>query len=352
MLLDLIEIIGILIVYQSLVFVFTLFLNKSPKAFFSIVLLCICVVIIIHFGYMVLENYRIIDNLFLGPFFGLIYGPLYYVYSKSLIIESSRIEKFVLHFTPAFTALLLIILFGDQLMRNSILVSVLVILHFTAYLFMSLRLIYRYRKQLKNSSSSFYRISLFWLEIVIYIQLLTIVVLLFKSYFHTILNTDFFILIIYLLTLILIHCFYYLGLKQVRLFKGFKEELKNEIIPKGYSISNEVYADYVQRINTYIKDEKPYLEFDIALQDFSEKLSISPRNLSYVINNEFKKNYYGFINHYRLEVAKQSLIDSNRPIKEIMYDSGFSNKATFYSIFKKSTGVTPVQFRKNIRNLS
>ena len=48
-----------------------------------------------------------------------------------------------------------------------------------------------------------------------------------------------------------------------------------------------------------------------------------------------------------LEQAKRYLLSSDLPVKEIMYDSGFSNKATFYSLFKKSTGQTPAQFRKS-----
>ena len=96
-----------------------------------------------------------------------------------------------------------------------------------------------------------------------------------------------------------------------------------------------------------MKLEKPYLEFEISLQDLSDKLSISTRNLSHVINKKFERNFYDFINHYRLELVKQNLKESNKPIKEIMYDCGFSNKATFNSIFKKNTALTPSQFREN-----
>ena len=99
-------------------------------------------------------------------------------------------------------------------------------------------------------------------------------------------------------------------------------------------------------LNNYIEDEKPYLEFEISLQDLSDKLSISPRNLSHIINKKYERNFYDFINHYRIELVKLSLQESNKPIKEIMYDCGFSNKATFNSIFKKNIGLTPTQFRE------
>jgi YesN/AraC family two-component response regulator len=186
------------------------------------------------------------------------------------------------------------------------------------------------------------------LEIIIYLQLTIIVVLLLESYFQSFSIVNTFILIIYILVLILINCFYYLGLKQVHLFKGFKEEqTKTLIATKEYKISEELFNSYVSQLTNYMMLEKPYLEYDISLQDLSDKLTISTRNLSHIINKKFKRNFYDFINHHRLELVKQNLKESNKSIKEIMYDCGFSNKATFNSIFKKNTALTPSQFREN-----
>ena len=345
--LTLTDIVGLLIIYQSLVFVFSLLFNKKSKPLFVKILLTFCLIIISHFGYMLYETYVPGNQILLGPFFGLCYGPVYYMYTKSLIVETSNLKKFSLHLIPAFMAMLLSVFFGKLLANFIDGIGLVVTLHFIVYLFISLALLFKYREQLKKTTSSFYNISLFWLEIMIYLQLTTIVVMLLENYFQSTIATNTFILIIYILTLILIHCFYYLGLKQLRLFRGFKEENVITVIPKGYAIPEEVFNSYLNKLNTYFEKEKPYLEFDISLKDISDKLAISPRNLSHVINKEFKRNFYDFINHYRLELVKQNLQASEKPIKEIMYDSGFSNKATFNSIFKKSTGLTPTQFRRS-----
>ena len=341
------DILGILIIYQSLVFIISMLLNKKAKPFFSKILMLICLTIIAHFGYMLLQNHGIFAQVLLGPFFGLLYGPLYYTYTRSLIVETSDLKKIALHFIPALFMLPLIIARKNLLAGVIDLSGLLITVHILTYLLLSLKMIYSYRKKLFNTYSSFYRISLYWLEAIIYLQIATLAVALLESYFQAFMNTNLFIDVIFFFTLVLIHCFYYLGLKQVRLFKGFTEENPTSLIPKEYTIPEPVFLEYLEKLTAYVENEKPYLEFDISLQELSDKLGISPRNLSHVINRQFNRNYYGFINHYRLERAKRYLKSSDLPIKEIMYDSGFSNKATFYSLFKKSTGQTPAQFRKS-----
>ncbi|MBL4905285.1 MAG: AraC family transcriptional regulator [Flavobacteriaceae bacterium] len=342
------DIVGILIIYQSLIFILSLFFNKKPKPLFAKVLISICLLIVVHFIYMFFEKNNPINHIFLGPFFGLIYGPIYYIYAKSLILKSLNNKNIIIHLIPALIVLIGLVFLGEKIIEVINIIGLVIITHFIAYLFVSLSFIYKYRKLLKSTTSSFYSISLLWLEILIYLQLTIIVVMILESYFQSFLIANTFVLIIYILTLILINCFYYLGLKQVRLFKGFKEErTKTLIATKEYKVSEELFNSYVSQLTNYMKLEKPYLEFDISLQDLSDKLSISTRNLSHVINKKFERNFYDFINHYRLELVKQNLQESNKPIKEIMYDCGFSNKATFNSIFKKNTALTPSQFREN-----
>ncbi|HSR60274.1 MAG TPA: AraC family transcriptional regulator [Robiginitalea sp.] len=341
------DILGILIIYQSGVFLFSMLFTKRAKPLFSKMLMIICLAMILHFGHMLLQNHGIMSELLLGPFFGLLYGPLYYAYTRSLIAESLSLKGFVPHFIPAFMLLALLAV-ADTPLKDVIGISgLLVSIHFIAYLLMALKRIYSYRKRLLHTASSFYRISLYWLEAIIYLQLTILGVALLESYFQAFMNTNAFILVIYFFVLALIHCFYYLGLKQVRLFKGLREEGPEQQSPTEYALTDEVFGAYLDTLTRYMESEKPYLEYDITLQELSDKLGISPRNLSHVINKHFKRNYYSFINHYRLELAKKNLATSDLPIKEIMYDSGFSNKATFYSLFKKDTGLTPVQFRNS-----
>ncbi|MDD3153608.1 MAG: AraC family transcriptional regulator [Victivallaceae bacterium] len=77
--------------------------------------------------------------------------------------------------------------------------------------------------------------------------------------------------------------------------------------------------------------------------------AISGRSVSQTIRI-FKKKfgttpYAEFLNH-RMETAKNILQGTQKPVKEIALDLGFSDPYYFSRIFRKKTGMTPTGFRK------
>ena len=77
-------------------------------------------------------------------------------------------------------------------------------------------------------------------------------------------------------------------------------------------------------------------------------MNIAPRSLSNIINRHFKRNFFEFINEYRIEEAKSLLSNpdnTSKSIIDIMDASGFNSKATFNTFFKKLVGETPSQYR-------
>ena len=123
----------------------------------------------------------------------------------------------------------------------------------------------------------------------------------------------------------------------------------------GYDIEQATFTETFDGneqkdiLAAYIETKKPYLEFDVSLGQMTLDTEISSRNLSYIINKAYGCNFYEFINNRRLEVAKQLLCTTDKQVKEIMYESGFSNKTTFNTFFKKQTGKTPSQFRNSFK---
>ncbi|MFW5771430.1 MAG: helix-turn-helix domain-containing protein, partial [Spirochaetota bacterium] len=78
-------------------------------------------------------------------------------------------------------------------------------------------------------------------------------------------------------------------------------------------------------------------------------LEIPAHHLSIVVNRHLDKNFYGFINEYRIKNAKAMLADqaySSYTVLNIALDSGFNSKSAFNNIFKQSTGLTPTEYRK------
>jgi AraC-like DNA-binding protein len=94
--------------------------------------------------------------------------------------------------------------------------------------------------------------------------------------------------------------------------------------------------------------ERPYLESQLTLPQLAQQLGISPNYLSQVINEQLQKNFFDFINEYRVAEAKSKLTaDSTTKgsIADVAYDSGFNSKSAFYTAFKKHVGMTPSEFR-------
>ncbi|MGJ1215226.1 helix-turn-helix domain-containing protein [Sphingobacterium multivorum] len=101
--------------------------------------------------------------------------------------------------------------------------------------------------------------------------------------------------------------------------------------------------------------EKLYLDPTLTLSSLAEHIGINPHDLSYIINNGLEKNFYQFINELRTEQAKILLLSEEAKHLDmfgIAIRAGFNSRTTFYSSFKKVTGVTPTEYMKVHRKQS
>jgi len=140
------------------------------------------------------------------------------------------------------------------------------------------------------------------------------------------------------------------GIRQVKLFDSQNLSTKNITmgLNKSAFVKTELIDKQYSRLTELMDKEKFFLVPNISLADLSRKLEMPQRSLSELIRENSKKNFNQFINHYRVEEAKKLLSDSsnnNLNMLGIAYDSGFNSKASFYSVFKKTTSLTPTEFK-------
>jgi len=116
--------------------------------------------------------------------------------------------------------------------------------------------------------------------------------------------------------------------------------------------SEESYALYL-RTTDYMKSKKPFLDSELNLSKLAKDLGTTTHKLSQAINENSNSNFFDFVNTYRVEEVKNYLLNSSfdrYKIISVAYDCGFNSKSSFYTIFKKYTSLTPIQYKQKYHN--
>ncbi len=93
----------------------------------------------------------------------------------------------------------------------------------------------------------------------------------------------------------------------------------------------------------------------LTIHDLSRKTGISRHHITQVLNEKYKRNFFTFINEYRVKEVMERFSDpkyNNYTILAIAFDSGFNSKTTFNSFFKSQTGMTPSEYREKMTGIS
>jgi YesN/AraC family two-component response regulator len=102
------------------------------------------------------------------------------------------------------------------------------------------------------------------------------------------------------------------------------------------------------KARAYITEHKSYLNSELRLDELAKEMQINRNHLSQAINTQAHQTFWNFLNQFRLEEAKNRLLDpkyNHYTIEAIALDSGFNSVSGFNTIFKKMVGVTPSEFR-------
>lgn len=106
---------------------------------------------------------------------------------------------------------------------------------------------------------------------------------------------------------------------------------------------NGTRSPRVSDISRYIDRN---LNGKIALEDIASELNMSRTHLCAVFKQETGMTINEYITQRKVEEAKRLLVDTDRSIGSIGEGLGFSSQCYFQSVFKKTVGITPLEFRK------
>ncbi|WP_198045075.1 helix-turn-helix domain-containing protein [Spirosoma montaniterrae] len=124
------------------------------------------------------------------------------------------------------------------------------------------------------------------------------------------------------------------------------ESQLEEYIPKS------LVSVYDRQIREFMESQKAFLQRGYTLREMAETTGIPLHHLSAVINRHYGYHFNEYINHWRIEYLKQRL-DKNewkhKTLEALAQESGFTNRTSFITAFKKHCGKTPSDYIRTIK---
>ena len=113
--------------------------------------------------------------------------------------------------------------------------------------------------------------------------------------------------------------------------------------------------DIYKKLMHLFNREEYYKKNKLSLNELASELDIHPNYLSQIINEREEKNFYEFVNSFRLEEFKRLVKHQKHKeftLLALAYDCGFNSKSSFNRYFKKHMGRTPSSFVKSLKEQS
>lgn len=134
----------------------------------------------------------------------------------------------------------------------------------------------------------------------------------------------------------------YFAINQPEIFKIAEIE--------KYKDSNLSTTDIEQMKTTLertMQNEKAYVNSQLTLAELSKMIHTNTHTLSRVINDGFGKNFFDFVNEYRVNHfihAAESSENCEKSFLALAHSAGFNSKSSFNRAFKKAKGVAPREY--------
>lgn len=294
-----------------------------------------------------------------------LHGPLIWFYTLALTRPDFGLRfRDGLHFIPFLTVLsgLYALELGAGAVPESYR-SAIVVLKLSAisiYLGAALHQLYRYKRNIPHYFSFTERVQLNWLELLCWggALILSIAIISLSLHFLTPVEIPFYgglytNIALSVFTIVLA----YNGVRQSSYLSApveaspgaghMGETSKYKRSGRERSEGELLFA----RLETHMKTERPFLEADLTLFKLATRVGMPANQLSQVINAQGEKNFFDYVNGYRVEEVKRRIENKDylqQTLLTIAFDSGFNSKASFNRAFKKMTGQTPSQYKKQV----
>ncbi|MCU0461244.1 MAG: AraC family transcriptional regulator [Bacteroidales bacterium] len=356
-------------------FALILVLLKKPRTtanrLMALWLSLICIELVIA-----LLNSKVIE-MYSFPFVSFTYGPLLYLYVKFMTQPEKKFNWLaLLHFIPFIVFLVVSVVFRelplmkdlrsffapDRFISLRIIYATMMFLSVTIYSTFAFIEISKHQAYLKTILSyTSGMITLNWLKVFsigFYVTFLILFVLGGLNMIGDFIPFDpYFVVFGFIMAFTFIFSFYIINQpvifgQEVKIINGDDKKETEKYSRSG--LKDKQAETYLGKLIAYVEEKKPYLDRNLSIQDLSDSTGISRHHITQILNEKHKKNFFTFINEYRVKEVITRFNDpknNNFTILAIAFDAGFNSKTTFNSIFKSQTGMTPSEFREKLTGI-
>ena len=105
-----------------------------------------------------------------------------------------------------------------------------------------------------------------------------------------------------------------------------------------------------------IKKAQEFIEANIteriSVERLADKYAIRKRHFERRFKKATNNTPVEYIQRVKIEAAKKHLESSRKNVNEVMYDVGYTDTKSFRTVFKKITGLSPIEYRSKYNNLT
>ena len=148
------------------------------------------------------------------------------------------------------------------------------------------------------------------------------------------------------------YCLGYFAMNQPEIFKLPEESLEENEDHTEQTNQREDINPQKEKLARIMETDMPFLNPKLTLAELADMMDTTPHNLSKIINEGFGKNFFDFVNTYRVEEFKKMIQQNahkNQTLLAIALEVGFNSKTAFNRSFKKLTDTTPGKYLKTLQ---
>ena len=121
---------------------------------------------------------------------------------------------------------------------------------------------------------------------------------------------------------------------------------------KSSTLSEERKEELLQKILTLMDNNDCIFSYDFSANQLASEIGVNYKYISQVINELMQCSFSNLLNKYRIKEACRRIEDGGQysgfTLEAIGNSVGFKSRSSFIAAFKQVTGLTPIDFQRNI----